>query len=133
MTKQEMEMIENIDGIKNRPFCAKDLSPLLKDRTLLYGYTCDRRTFHVYLKDLKIHTVIYNVDYSCDNPKPKNMIEISVSSNMDYVPDKRLYPETCDYKFCKLLKNANIKLPFTAFNENRPIQDFYGFTLQDIN
>lgn len=23
------------------------------DRTLLYGYTCDRDTFHVYIKDMK--------------------------------------------------------------------------------
>lgn len=51
MTEQEMEMIARIDEIRNRPYRAEDLKPFLKDRTLLYGYTCDRKTFHVYLKD----------------------------------------------------------------------------------
>ena len=132
MTKQEMEMIEKIDRIKDTPFSAKDLSPFVKDRTLLYGYTCDRKTFHVYLKNMEIHTVTYNVDHSGNKPRPNNMTEISVLSNRDFVPNKRLYPEACDYAFCKLLKNANIYLPFTSFNENRPKKDFYGFTLQDI-
>ena len=57
MTEQEMEMIARIDEIRNRPYRADDLKPFLKDRTLLYGYTCDRKTFHVYLKDKEIHTV----------------------------------------------------------------------------
>ena len=131
MTKTELELIENIDKTKDKPICADDLKPFLKDRTLLYGYTCDRRTFHVYIKGMKIYTVIYDNDYSGDKIKPKNIKEISVKSNYDYIPDKRLYPETCDYQFCKLLKNYDINLPFTGFNEERPVQDFYGFTLED--
>lgn len=132
MTKQEMEMIERIDEIKSTPFCAEDLKPFLKDRTLLYGYTCDRKTFHVYLKDQEIHTVIYDIVYEEKDPNPINMVEVHVKSNRDYIPDKRLYPETCDYLFCKLLKNVGVHLPFTTFNDDRPIQDFYGFTLQDM-
>ena len=27
------------------------------DRTLLYGYTCDKDTFHVYIKNMKIHII----------------------------------------------------------------------------
>ncbi len=106
-----------------------------EDRTLLYGYTMERSTFHVYLKDMKIHTVVYNTDYSGDNPKPKNMIEVEVISNHDYIPDKRLYPERCDYEFCKLLKGNNVhSLPFTTFDTDRHIDksDFYGFTLEDM-
>ena len=131
MTKTELELIENIDKTKDKPICADDLKPFLKDRTLLYGYTCDRRTFHVYIKGVKIYTVIYDNDYSGDKIKPKNIKEISVKSNYDYIPDKRLYPETCDYQFCKLLKKCDINLPFTGFNEERLVQDFYGFTLED--
>ena len=131
MTKTELELIKNIDKMKDDPICADDLKPFLKDRTLLYGYTCDRCTFHVYLKNMEIHTVIYDNDYSEDKIKPKNMREVCIKSNYDYIPDKRLYPEACDYQFCNLLKNCNMNLPFTSFNEERPIQDFYGFTLED--
>ena len=91
MTEQEMEMIARIDEIRNRPYRAEDLKPFLKDRTLLYGYTCDRKTFHVYLKDKEIHTVLYDISYDGKIPKPINMTEVHVMSNRDYVPDKRLY------------------------------------------
>lgn len=42
------------------------------------------------------------------------------------------YPETCDYEFCKLLKERGISLPFTGFNEKRTLRDYYGFTLEDM-
>lgn len=98
-----------------------------RDRTLLYGYTCDRKTFHVYLKYNEIHTITYNTNYL--TMTPENLEEIEVKDNFDYVPDKRLYPETCDYEFCKLLKKAGVHLPFTSFNNDREEKDFYGFTL----
>ena len=122
---------ESLESINERLVCEEDLSLYLRDRTLLYGYTCDRKTFHVYLKNEKIHTVIYSVDYSMENPKPICMTEMLVESNEDYIPDKRLYPETCDYMFCVLLKSAGIYLPFTGFNKNREEKNFYGFTLED--
>lgn len=53
-----------------------------------------------------------------------------VQSNQDYIPDKRLYPERCDYAFCKLLKRKGLYLPFTAFKDDVPKLDFYGFTLE---
>lgn len=83
----------------------------------------------MYLKDLKIHTVIYDVEF---NPKrPANMEEIEVKSNQDYIQAQRLYPETCDYHFCRILGRCGVDLPFTDFNEDRPVADFYGFTLED--
>ena len=130
MTLKELEVINNVDKI-DELISAKDLLNT-KDRTLLYGYTCARETFHVYLKNNEIHTVMYNNDYSGDYTKPKNMRELAIKSNYGYVPDKRLYPEACDYEFCRLLKENGIYLPFTNFNENRPEQDFYGYTIEDI-
>lgn len=131
MTEQEMEMIARIDEIRNRPYRAEDLKPFLKDRTLLYGYTCDRKTFHVYLKDKEIHTVLYDISHDEKNPKPINMTEVHVMSNRDYIPDKRLYPEACDYHFCKLLKHANVNLPFTSYDKGRETKKYYGFILED--
>ena len=58
--------------------------------------------------------------------KPKNMREILVEYNYKYIPDKRLYPETCDYEFSKLLKADVESLPFTVFNDYREVSDFYG-------
>ena len=129
MNRSEYELIEVLDNVEESIICAEDLKPHLKNRTLLYGYTCDRATFHVYLKDGKIHIVVYFNDYSSGVVKPKDMFEVIATSNKDFVPDKRLYPEACDYHFCKLLKLRNIHLPFTTWNENRAEQDYYGFTL----
>ena len=83
---------------------AEDLSPYVYDKTLIYGYTCERLTFHVYIKNRKIYTVVYNTDYSTGRAKPIDMRLITVTSNKDYVPDKRIYPERCEYHFCKMLQ-----------------------------
>lgn len=131
MTELELEAIKNIDEINAKIISPQDLKPFLRDRTLLYGYTCAREDFHVYIKDTQIHVVVYKNDYSKDFVKPKEMREIQVTSNYDYVPDKRLYPEACDYLFCKLLKKRSIPLLFTYFDDKRVTQGFYGFTLED--
>lgn len=78
----------------------------------------------------EIHTITYNTNYL--TMTPENLEEIEVKDNFGYVPDKRLYPETCDYEFCKLLKEAGVHLPFTSFNSNRKEEDFYGFTLWNL-
>lgn len=131
MTKSEFELISKIGTMKEKPISALDLEPHLKDRTLLYGYTCNRETFHVYLKNMKIYVVVYNNDYSGEIIKPINMRRIVVNSNHDYVPDKRLYPERCDYIFCQRLRMRDIELPFTSWNNSIETKDFYGFTLED--
>jgi hypothetical protein len=89
-----------------------------KNRTLLYGYTCDRETWHVYLKDGGIFTVKYQSD------KLPSLIDVRI--NEDYVPDKRLYPERCDFEFCELFKNKGISLPFTKWQGQLEIEDYYG-------
>lgn len=99
------------------------------DRTLLYGYTCDKDTFHVYIKNMKIHIITYTTDFR--NNKPDFIKEILIKSNNDYILNKRLYPETCDYEFCEILKQIGYNLPFTLWNYDRPISQFYGFTLED--
>ena len=83
------------------------------DRTLLYGYTCERDTWHVYIKDGIIHTAIYKCKES--------LIERRVNDNFDYVPDKRLYPECCDYEFCTLLNEKGVNLPFTTWQDRKEV------------
>ena len=108
-----------------------------QDRTLIYGYTCERETFHTYIKDGEIHTIVYSFNYdffsSSEEAHPTDMREIKVSRNEQYIPDKRIYPEASDYLFCALLNSRGVDLPFTSFNENRPEPNgpFYGFTIEE--
>lgn len=91
------------------------------ERTLLWGYTCDRASFHVYVKDEEIKVVMYFSD--------KDIEELNIQYNSQYVPDKRLYPEACDYEFCSLLAQDGVNLPFTTFNDEREPKQYHGKVL----
>lgn len=136
MKKEWFEKLDQIDKVKEVIIALPELRPYIYDRTLLYGYTCDRKTFHVYLKNQKVYTVIYERDFSVGGNRPKNMHEVVIRSNRDYIPDKRVYPEMSDFHFCKCLKERGIDIPFTTWvgGEYEPNEKgFYGFTLEDMN
>lgn len=134
MRKEWFEKLSEIDKANEAVIGMAELRPYIYNRTLLYGYTCERETFHVYLKDQKIYTVVYKTEYSQGAPMPKNMRQIEVTSNRDFVPDKRLYPERCDYHFCRALKERGIDLPFTLWSEEVKSNEkgYYGFILEDM-
>ena len=119
MNIKEFELLKKGDIIKKHILTVDDLNNK-QNRTLLYGYTCNRETWHVYLKDEVIYTVMYggydNIDIS----------EVYVKTNNDYIPNKRLYPECCDYEFCKLLKEYEVFIPFTTYNKEREYSQYYG-------
>lgn len=131
MKKEEFVRLKELRD-REKPIISGDDLLHKRDRTLLYGYTCDRRTFHVYIKDIKIHVITYHVNYQdgIDSPKTEKIKEIEVTDNQDFIPDKRLYPETCDYEFCKRLQNMGYELPFTTWNDDRPESQFYGEILE---
>jgi len=116
MNKEQFDKLKGIEKAKEQVITIDDLINKT-NRTLLYGYTCERDTWHVYIKDNKIFAVIYKYG---ESPK-----EMNIFSNYCYIPDKRLYPETCDYEFCKLLKDKEIDLPFTTW-QDRPEKQYYG-------
>lgn len=122
MTSEELKIIKEFKPDKE-VIKANNLKNK-SNRTLLYGYTCDRRTWHVYLKDEKIHIVKYRHDYERDIPV--NLVEIEASCNRDYIPDKELYPSACDFEFCMLLKSKGCELMFTSEDE-RPEAAYYGY------
>lgn len=93
-----------------------------KDRTLLWGYTLNRDSFHVYLKDGKIHLYVYTYGEK-EILKSESGFEMSAES---LIPSKRVYPEASDYEFCKKLLDMGFNIPFTAFSENREERQFYG-------
>ena len=109
MTKQEYE---SLCDRKAPLICGNDLKNQ-DNRTLLWGYTTSRTSWHVYLEAGVIHTVMY--DYG------KEPVERPVASNEDYVPNKRVYPETC-----KLLIDRGVCIPYTSFSTDRAQQRYYG-------
>lgn len=119
MNINELEKLKKVEE-KKALVTAKDLENQ-ENRTLLYGYDCERDTWHTYLKDGEIITVIY--------PHKSNVRRFDVQENEHFVPNKRLYPESCDYEFCKLLKESGVYLPFTTYDENVEKVTFYGKVL----
>lgn len=97
-------------------------------RTLLYGYTCDRQTWHVYLDyDMMIHLVVYSYPNILRNYSDETALTIH-----SCVPNKRLYPEACDYEYCVYLYQCGAYLSFTNFNPQRERAQFYGKRLFEL-
>jgi hypothetical protein len=100
-------------------------------KTLLYGYNSDRNTHHVYQDDNQIHLVVYN--HQNEVIKQLSDVSLPVTSIM---PDKRLYAEACDFKFCMELQEAGVLLPFTNYNyssyQKHEGTEFIGRTLEDL-
>ena len=127
MKRDEFDRVEQ-KGKAPEPLITTQGLNKRQDRTLLYGCTCERDTWHVYLKKGNIHTVVYR--NSAFREIPVGLKEVTVKANQDYIPDKRLYPAACDYAFCMLLKEAGCHLPFTIFEEREPSL-FFGYTIED--
>jgi hypothetical protein len=122
------EKYEKLDQIKEKIIVADDLKNRT-DRTLLYGYTCARdiwhvyiQNWHVYIQNNHIYTVIYEYD--------KEPSLVNINYNQDYIPDKRLYPECCDYEFCEILKRLDIHLPFTTWQDRPEQKQYWGKILK---
>jgi len=118
-------MLKTIDEIPKEVLLGKNLINNL-NRTLLYGYTCDRDTWHVYLEDGIIYTVVYNAR---EDEIKFNIVPIN--DNQDFVPNKRLYPARCDYEFCRLLKEHGVDMTFTTWEEPIEKMIYYGLTLSE--
>lgn len=119
MTKQEFN---SLDAWEPPLICGGDLENQL-DRTLLWGYTSACASWHVYLEAGVIHTVTYAYGSELE--------ERPVTSNADYVPDKRVYPEACDFEFCRLLAGRGVVIPYDypSFSDGWVEQQYYGKTL----
>ena len=106
----DMKEYEKFAVINGEPPIVLGYCSGVKDRTLLYGYTCDRNTWHVYLFESKINLFIKETGFHMEG----EMFPIC-----ELIPDKRLYPEACDLEFCEELNRRGFSLPFTTFNQRR--------------
>ena len=98
-------------------------------RTLVYGYTVDRDTFHLYLDEegsLVRHR--YRPEYGPNfdtDPTDRRILTVilnrSKSMRVDWLyPNKRVYPERCDLEFCTIMRERfGINAPFTNYDPDR--------------
>jgi PAS domain-containing protein len=84
-------------------------------RTLLYGATSERYTWHVYLGvDQAIHKVVYSSELLVEHTSGPFG---GVLANQEYLRVSQLYAESCDYEFCRCLRYAGERLCLTSFEE----------------
>lgn len=100
-------------------------------KTLLYGYTTERDTHHVYQKNGVLHFVVYNGKHKLVDHRYGR--ELSIDG---IVPNKRLYPESCDFDFCLRLKRLGVDLPFSTYGQVRAMQlagtHLHGLTIDEL-
>ena len=109
MTAAEYKKLTEITP-RVRLITAHDLTDK-SGRTLLYGYTIEKLSWHVYLN---YEEIIKTVIYEGHGGEVK---QLNPECNEQYIPSKRLYPSKCDFEFCNLLKEAGVHLPFTTFDK----------------
>lgn len=103
-----------------------ELNNPTQDRTLLWGYTCERDSFHVYLKDGQIHKALYKF--------PNKLLFCTSGESMpcsSMAPDKRAYPAACDEQFAQLMVEKNQHVSYTTFDEREDIP-FHGKLIEEL-
>lgn len=119
---------ENLDGCptSRKAISVSELNNPDQDRTLLWGYTCERDSLHVYLKDGLLHRVLYKF--------PDKLIIATSGESLPcsaMAPDKRAYPAACDEQFAQLMVEKNQYVSYTTFDE-RPDIPFHGKLLEEL-
>jgi hypothetical protein len=97
-------------------------------RTLVYGYSLDRDTTHVYLGS---DGLIHRVDYSHGDILIAHVSAVSFDIN-DLRPSKRSYPERTDFEFAKLVAMRGGDLCFTSYTEGVEAANFYGYRAEEL-
>ena len=122
------EQYATLSQVEREPVFCLNLLQDKTPRTLLYGYTLDRETWHVYLDDAGvIHRVVYHPDLMLSHQAG------GFKENAELIPSKRLYPEHCDYEACVLLAKAGVSLPFTTLSEHISEKPFHGKTAEEMH
>lgn len=132
MREQDFKQLKAIESTKLNATIYPQLdffSHYSEPRTLFYGYDCDRNTHHVYSDDEgNIHLHVYK-DEGARGVYTRahiNYTEEGIDDLSVLMPNKRLYPQYCDFDACATLKNKGIDLPFTVYEEPRREGPYYG-------
>ncbi len=127
MNSKEYQLLA-IAQIRKPVLKGQDLSNR-DDRTLIYGYNVARQTFHVYLRAGVIHRVTYR-----DGKLLEHKTEAEITYDHFYAPEKRAYPERCDFEFCLALTLRGVEIPFTTFDAQGGNLEgqYFGLTLENL-
>lgn len=124
------DQLEHLNNTKKKVTSVSALDGTTK--TLLYGYTTDRDTHHVYQEAGELHLLVYNRDQQLLDHRHGHDLPID-----GITPNKRLYPESCDFDFCLQLKELGVNLPFTNYDPERAEKladrELHGSTAHDFN
>ncbi len=126
MNKKEFQ---NLSTLYEDPWRITGLDLLGGDRTLLYGFTFDRSSYHLYIEDNLFTALIY------DNGGRIIRCEFTdVLTEVIFCQAvKMLHPECCDFVFCASCVTKGIELtPFTIFTD-RDSKKFYGYTEDELS
>lgn len=91
--------------------------------TLLYGYTSDKESFHVYVENGKIVRVIYKGIPGISAIVVKDIIMDTGIRVSSLIPDKRAYPERTLTTFAMNILDLGYTIPFTTISDKvRPME-----------
>ena len=130
MNQEELSILKQVESTPDRVYPSmEDYIPEFERRyiepgTLLYGYDCDRNTWHVFNDHFGLIYLYVYKHTMRDGYIDIKKIEVSsdgLVSLEELVPNKRLYPQYCDFKFCSHLKSKGVNLPFTVWSEPKPL------------
>jgi hypothetical protein len=126
MNRIEFESLKDAEGLDTRIW-AKDFP----EGTLLYGYTRERETFHIYKMGSQIHRLVCHkgeppgciIDHQHGEHLPADILS----------PDKRVYPGRTRLDFVLALKKKDVPVIFTNFNDDEPqveVGQFVGLVVE---
>lgn len=111
MNKEQLEYLKEKMLARNKPISISDLYNTETDRILLYGYTVERDTCILSLEGGEFCWTVFN---STRNVLTFERLGKVIEDPQAYVPDKRTYPETCDYVYCYALVSKGYNPNFTT-------------------
>ena len=86
-------------------------------RVLIYGYQLNRETFSLELIEKDGVPFFRRRTYRRYPDVTISDVVLSQIHPDHCIPNKRAYPERCDYDFCMLLIRQGTEIPFTTFTE----------------
>lgn len=111
----QLDEYEQLLSIRNKPRTLSVHEVPGPERTLAYGFTSDKDTWHCYLHGANIHVLVYGRSAnSAVSHRASPMWNVA-----ELAPDKRVYPESVDAGFARLLLERGQDLPYTRFDEKR--------------
>lgn len=129
LTKQDMEDLALQDETVPQLFSIRDLDDTTP-RTLVFGYTADRFSHHLYInKKYMVTLAIYDLSRLLS-------VKFDAIPYSEVFPNKRVYPECCDLELCQFMVSKGFRPSFTNYDSNRPhpfhIGPYWGRLLVDL-